>query len=398
MGSAANPTNPDLGPLQNNGGPTETEAELFGSPAAGAGDPVAATSALLTTDQRGTGFPRLVSGNVDIGAYELQSPASPPAPGTVTPVDLSLYYNLQGISPDGQKFSGGLDGVGDNFSANQLGSTVTSGAVTYNLGPSGALNVVQSVGQAVNLPAGPFSKLQLLATGVEGNQANQPFVVHYTDGTSQTFTQSLSDWFTPQDYAGESVAKITDYRDRSNGSEDHRNFEVYQYTLNLNTAKTVSTISLPNNGHVEVLAMSLVDPVAVPTVLTPTVVSGVVNLAWTAPSGTVTGYNVFRGTTAGGESSTPLNTMPLSAGTTSFHDAGVLPARRTITSCKRSMARWSARIPTRCRPCCRRPARRPRSIFAGRSTWWELPPMAKGLRQAWTASEMRCRRICSEAT
>jgi len=51
---------PKLGPLQNNGGPTQTMALLAGSPAIGAGDPALAT----TFDQRGV---RRV-GAVDIGA------------------------------------------------------------------------------------------------------------------------------------------------------------------------------------------------------------------------------------------------------------------------------------------------------------------------------------------
>ena len=42
----------------------------------------------------------------------------------------------------------------------------------------------------------------MLATGVHGNQANQTFVVTYTDGTTSSITQSLSDWFTPQNYRG----------------------------------------------------------------------------------------------------------------------------------------------------------------------------------------------------
>ena len=46
-----------------------------------------------------------------------------------------------------------------------------------------------------------------------------------------------------------------------------------------------------------------------------------VGLTWMAPtSGTVTGYNVFRGTTAGGESTTPLNSTPLAANATSYND------------------------------------------------------------------------------
>ena len=60
--------NPGLGPLADNGGTTNTRALLAGSPAIDAGSN--AVAAGLTTDQRGTGFARVVGGTVDIGAYE----------------------------------------------------------------------------------------------------------------------------------------------------------------------------------------------------------------------------------------------------------------------------------------------------------------------------------------
>jgi uncharacterized repeat protein (TIGR01451 family) len=63
--------------LANNGGPTMTRALLAGSPALDAGDNVAAAG--LTTDQRGSGFNRILDGpdadttdTVDIGAFEAQ--------------------------------------------------------------------------------------------------------------------------------------------------------------------------------------------------------------------------------------------------------------------------------------------------------------------------------------
>src|SRR5262249_24502232 len=68
---------PQLGPLKNNGGPTETHALLPGSRAIDAGDPGGcrdSLGALVTTDQRG--FRRTVDGNrdgtarCDIGAVE----------------------------------------------------------------------------------------------------------------------------------------------------------------------------------------------------------------------------------------------------------------------------------------------------------------------------------------
>ena len=73
---------PNLGPLENNGGPTRTHALLAGSPAIDAGDPSGCPDqfgALLLKDQRG--LRRTADGNrdgaarCDIGAYEFGSGA-----------------------------------------------------------------------------------------------------------------------------------------------------------------------------------------------------------------------------------------------------------------------------------------------------------------------------------
>ena len=66
---------PRLGPLSDNGGPTQTIAILAGSPLIDAGDP--AFAAPPDFDQRGAGFDRVIFGGVDIGAYELQATQIP---------------------------------------------------------------------------------------------------------------------------------------------------------------------------------------------------------------------------------------------------------------------------------------------------------------------------------
>jgi len=95
MGDQIN-TDPMLGPLQDNGGPTFTHALLPGSPAIDAGKNFGAA----TTDQRGSGFVRtfdyasIANANggdgTDIGAFEVQ----PPAPSYVGQVQPP-------INPDG---------------------------------------------------------------------------------------------------------------------------------------------------------------------------------------------------------------------------------------------------------------------------------------------------------
>jgi len=64
-------TDPLLGPLQNNGGPTFTHELLSGSPAIDTGDPGFTPPPFF--DQRGSGFNRVVNGRVDIGSFEVQT-------------------------------------------------------------------------------------------------------------------------------------------------------------------------------------------------------------------------------------------------------------------------------------------------------------------------------------
>ena len=86
IGTAASPIDPLLGPLQNNGGPTETHALLPGSPALDKGN-----SFNLTTDQRGIRRPyddpaiaNAPGGDgSDIGAFEVR-------PATANPLTLSI--------------------------------------------------------------------------------------------------------------------------------------------------------------------------------------------------------------------------------------------------------------------------------------------------------------------
>jgi hypothetical protein len=122
-----NITNPMLGPLADNGGPTKTHAPLPGSPAIDAGDPSAAEGVgdVSLFDGRGAPYARVYDGDgsggarIDIGALELQS-QSPPAvfygdynlDGTVDAADYVTWRMTQGqsVSP-----YSGADGTGDGL-------------------------------------------------------------------------------------------------------------------------------------------------------------------------------------------------------------------------------------------------------------------------------------------
>jgi hypothetical protein len=114
--------------------------------------------------------------------------------------------------------------------------------------------------KTVALPAGEFSSLKILALGVNGAQELQTFTVTYADGTSSSYSQSLSDWAGPGHFTGERAAVSMPYRLTADGSKDARLFYADAYSFDLDSNKEVRSISLPRNRDVLVLALTLVPP------------------------------------------------------------------------------------------------------------------------------------------
>src|SRR5208337_2619199 len=133
VGTTADPLNPLLGPLADYGGPTQTMALLPGSPAIDAGSVALAVDAngnTLTTDQRGAGFPRVINGTVDIGAFESQG-------FTLTPVTGSTPQG----TPVNSAFANPLAVI---VTANNPLEPVAGGIVTFSAPASGASAILSS--------------------------------------------------------------------------------------------------------------------------------------------------------------------------------------------------------------------------------------------------------------
>lgn len=228
------------------------------------------TSSLLTITAGNTAIPgtNLITITGTSGALahsiSLSLTVVAPVPGT-TLVSLSSFYNRSGIWTDGRTFSGGLDGGGYAYSANLLGTALSWNGIAFNLGPANAADAISCSGQIISLPAGRFNSLQILGTAIDGSQSAQTFTVTYTDNSTAVFTQNVSDWAFPQNYAGESVVVGMPYRDYGGGTKDlFTAANVYNYNFTLDQTKTVKSVTLPSNGNVIVLAMALAnDPVTV---------------------------------------------------------------------------------------------------------------------------------------
>jgi hypothetical protein len=142
----------NLGPLQNNGGPTLTCMPLSTSPALNAGNSSVAAAAGLTTDQRG--LPRVVGAAVDIGAVERSTPAPiPPAALVVStladtvdddfgPGQLSLREAVQianaRLQPDVITFAPEISGGVITLAGTQL--SVSHGSLAIN-GPAAGMTI-----------------------------------------------------------------------------------------------------------------------------------------------------------------------------------------------------------------------------------------------------------------
>jgi Chitobiase/beta-hexosaminidase C-terminal domain len=177
------------------------------------------------------------------------------SPGTPLPVNLSASYNVYAAFPNGTPVTnGGMDTGDYAYSANLLGSSISWNGSTFNLGAAGVPSAV--AGAVVSLPAGNFTTIKLLGTAVQGEHVNQTFVVNYTDGSADTFLQSMSDWLTPQNYPGETKVLTMPYRVRVQGTLNGTVY-LYGYSFTINSAKTVASLVLPKNRDIVILAVDL---------------------------------------------------------------------------------------------------------------------------------------------
>ncbi|MCW6037772.1 DUF4347 domain-containing protein, partial [Spirulina subsalsa FACHB-351] len=130
---------PRLGPLANNGGPTQTHALGLNSPALNGGSNDLATG--LTTDQRGAPGARIVGGTVDMGAFEWQGFAITPVAPLNQTVS-SLPANLDVSVKVTEAVFGIVPGVGAsvNFTANGATGTFSNGTTVLTNGEGMAIN------------------------------------------------------------------------------------------------------------------------------------------------------------------------------------------------------------------------------------------------------------------
>jgi hypothetical protein len=163
--------------------------------------------------------------------------------------------NVYAIFSNGSAVTnGGMDTYGYAYSQNLLGTSVAWSGTTFDLGGAGVPSAVDSA--ILTLPAGNFSTIQFLGAAIR-NHVGQVFVVTYTDGTTDSFTQGMSDWGGPQHYPGESIASTMPYLVAPQGTTLKGPVYLYGYSFPINSAKTVKTLTPPRNRDIVLLSIAL---------------------------------------------------------------------------------------------------------------------------------------------
>src|SRR5881396_893531 len=236
-------TDPMLGPLQDNGGPTFTHALLPGSPAINAGDPNFTPPPFF--DQRGPVFWRVRNDRIDSGSFEVQVGTTPSPTPSATPCASVGSWTEQAPYPIA---------VFGHAVASQGGDVYSFGGIANNVAIANAYKytpATNSWSAIASLPAARYGLTAVsdgtyvyLLGGVDQNFNTTATLWRY-DPVSNTYNTSLPSYTIPT-YFHASVylnGKIYRIAGRAIGTD----FHVEVYTIATNTWSMVANYPFANH-------------------------------------------------------------------------------------------------------------------------------------------------------
>jgi len=222
----------------------------------------AGQSTALTMPQRIKYDGTVDATTVNLYGYVYELPSDKTLVGVVFPNNPNLLVLGLGVSSTPNGYNLGLDGAGSAYDATLLREYLSTGDATYALGGSDWSNAVSAAGQVIPMvdKSQNARYLDLLGAAVNSAQINQSILLTFQDGSTQVWTQSLSDWTSVAvgGNTNESVAaKMTGYSHWDSTTSQYVSMSgtryLYRYRLSLPTDKLLASITLPNNANVVLL-------------------------------------------------------------------------------------------------------------------------------------------------
>lgn len=182
----------------------------------------------------------------------------------VTKVNLAQTYNIDVMSFDSARSDGNLDGNGATFSADLMPSEIVSDGIAFDIGPktNGASNAVKALGQSIVLTAGNYNKLYLIGASAGVDATGGKFTVNYTDGSKTEKAIEFNNWKAliggwQQQSAVDTIGYYLTHNHTASCDVMVNDNFLFVYSIDLDSAKTVSNVVLPNAGGIKILGMSL---------------------------------------------------------------------------------------------------------------------------------------------
>ncbi len=228
-------------------------------------------------------------------AVQLAAATTKLAPVVSQPVELT--YDLAAASNDDAKTTPGFDGKGDALPAEMLPGEVAFGGVKFKLAAArtGAANALVAHGQNIALPAGEFNRVYVLAAAEGGDQQATLRAGNTTANVSiENWGGSVGQWdqsqwkeepqpdwsisanpaeiptvrehqpHYPEDFVGvkpgfikrADIGWYCSHHHTAEGKNDPYAYS-YLFVYSLEVPKGAKTLTLPNNNHVRVMAVSV---------------------------------------------------------------------------------------------------------------------------------------------
>lgn len=251
------------------------------------------------------------------------------------PIDLTKYFNLDGISTVGESpiNTAGFDGQGWAYDGVYIPSTIKVPGTTFTLGPTDGANknVAACSGQTITLPSATTAQSIFVLESATNGPITGSMTINYSDGSSEHQSVTFTDWCVKPSNVNESIVLTMDHRIK-NAAATSPTCYIFSQSIPVNSSKQITSITLPDNTKMKIFAMaltSLVDPDALPHDADLSSLS-VAGTAITGFDKSITDYKV---TLANGTTTSPqvsAVTEDTSANVI-ITQAGTFPGKATIT-------------------------------------------------------------------
>jgi alpha-mannosidase len=200
---------------------------------------------------------------------------------SVRSVAIPLKYDLATASNDGDKVEGGFDGKHNALPAEMLPSQITFHDVEFKLtsAKTGMLNAVVARGQAIDLPAGHYNRIYILAASADGDQ-KVTFEVGNTEAelNIEDWSGFIGQWddrrWTSKDTSHDDYGEMTGiapgyikradvawycthHHNSAGENVAYRYSYLFAYPIDLPAG--AKSVKLPNNDKIRILAMSVAE-------------------------------------------------------------------------------------------------------------------------------------------